>query len=169
MFCSGASQLRGAFPCMTTLLLWNSLLLTQECWFSFSLLLKSLKKSDPWRCDKDDKIYKIKKLKDDDWSGLLSSLLFPFGKWGNPSPPFGNFSLMLPYPFFSYASSSTLHPRRWVSQWVVVSTSVASRLASLLWRGFPYQADSPHRQALRHLPHLGLPHLDHHHQRVRGR
>ena len=33
---------------------------------------------------------------------------------------------------FSYASSSTLHPRQRVSGWVIVSTSVASRLASLL-------------------------------------
>ena len=33
--------------------------------------------------------------------------------------------------FFSYASSSTPHPRQWASGWVVVSTSVASRLASL--------------------------------------
>ena len=34
-------------------------------------------------------------------------------------------------PIFSYASSSTLHPRQWVSGLVIVSTSVASRLASL--------------------------------------
>ena len=32
---------------------------------------------------------------------------------------------------FSYVSSSTPHPRQWASGWVVVSTSVASRLASL--------------------------------------
>ena len=32
---------------------------------------------------------------------------------------------------FSYASSSTLHPCQRVSQWVIVSTSIASRLASL--------------------------------------
>ena len=33
---------------------------------------------------------------------------------------------------FSYACSSTLHPRQRVSEWVVVLTSVASRIASLL-------------------------------------
>ena len=38
----------------------------------------------------------------------------------------------------SYASSSTLHPRQWVSGWVIVSTSVASRLASLIFLVFYY-------------------------------
>ena len=50
---------------------------------------------------------------------------------GDKTPP-PVISNVIKDAIFSYASSSTLHPHQWVSGWVVVSTSEASRLASLL-------------------------------------